>query len=408
MRRQAKQPPAEVLYVTREPAKARRTEKSARPKDDLTVTFPQSGQIAFHSVKRFSGWSNNTAREFVEQSMGIKEVREVEIDSVAKCALVSYDGNGNSRAVLKKIAGVYRGEIPLDGQPVFDLEAFKALPKTQPRLRVFRYGQTLSTWELRLRMPGWVRLRNALILNKRHLAQFIERELMALIGVDRYKMHASAGSITIEFDERLIHLQQLVLHLDMALAKAPANPRKSKREDAGLPVASVSLGLAAASTFAAPALFPASAALMLVTAVPSYKRATRVVMKEKRLGVDVLDSIIFTACLFTGQIFAGAMTAWFLTFGRKLLRKTENDSAKVLLQAFGRQPSMVWLLRDGTEVETSLERISAGDSIVVHTGEAVPVDGVIKEGDAILDQHMLTGESAPAEKPWETEFMLPP
>ncbi len=137
---------------------------------------------------------------------------------------------------------------------------------------------------------------------------------------------------------------------------------------------------------------------MLLTAVPSYKRASRVLFRERRLGVDVLDSIIFTACLFTGQIFAGAMTAWFLTFGRKLLNKTQNDSAKVLLQAFGRQPSMVWLLRDGVEVETSLEKVHAGNHIVVHTGEAVPVDGIIQEGDAIIDQHMLTGESAPAEK----------
>ena len=371
----------------------------ARQVSKPTVTFPEPGKIVFHDPSQFHQWSTSATREFVEQSLGIREVREVEIDTLTATATLTYHANGNTPQVMRKIAGVYRGEVPLDAQPTFAAESFEALPKTPPRLRVFRYGQTLSTWELRLKMPGWVRLRNALILNKRHLAKFIERELITLMGVDRYKIHPGAGSITIEFDERLIHLQQIVHHLDLALAKAPVVPPKPpKREDAGLPVATLSLGAAAASTFFVPGLFPVSAALMLYTAVPSYKRATRVVTKEKRLGVDVLDSIIFTACLFTGQIFAGAMTAWFLTFGRKLLRKTEDDSAKVLLQAFGRQPSMVWLLRDGVEVETSLEKIKAGDHIAVHTGEAVPVDGIICQGDAILDQHMLTGESAPAEK----------
>jgi Cu2+-exporting ATPase len=138
---------------------------------------------------------------------------------------------------------------------------------------------------------------------------------------------------------------------------------------------------------------------MLATAMPSFRRAGRVMRKEKRLGVDCLDSIIFTACLFTGEIFAGSMTAWFLSVGRMLLKHTREQSAKMLLHAFGKQPTLARILKeDGSEVETPLEKIHKGDLIVVHTGEVVPVDGVIKEGDAILDQHALTGESTPAEK----------
>jgi Cu2+-exporting ATPase len=137
---------------------------------------------------------------------------------------------------------------------------------------------------------------------------------------------------------------------------------------------------------------------MLCTAVPSYRGAYRVLFKQRRMGVDVLDSTIFTACLFTGQIFAGAMTAWFLSFGRRLLNQTRADSAKVLLQVFGKQPSLARVLRDGAEIETPLDKIEQGDRVVVYTGEVVPVDGVLVEGDAILDQHALTGESAPAEK----------
>jgi Cu2+-exporting ATPase len=70
----------------------------------------------------------------------------------------------------------------------------------------------------------------------------------------------------------------------------------------------------------------------------------------------------------------------------------------MLLNVFGKQPRFVWLYHDGTEMEIPLEQVEQGDVIVVNTGEAVPVDGTIKEGMAMIDQHALTGESQPAEK----------
>ncbi len=168
--------------------------------------------------------------------------------------------------------------------------------------------------------------------------------------------------------------------------------------DLDLPVATASLGLAAVSTFTAPILLPVAAGLFLYSVIPSFKSARQVLFKEKRLGVDVLDSIVVVACLSTGQIFAGSVLAWCLSFGRKLVKKTEDDSKKMLLNVFGKQPRFVWLYKNGQEIETSLEKLKLGDIIMVNTGETVPVDGEIVEGMAMIDQHALTGESAPAEK----------
>jgi len=112
----------------------------------------------------------------------------------------------------------------------------------------------------------------------------------------------------------------------------------------------------------------------------------------------VLDSIVVMACLATTQIFAGSVLAWCLSFGRKLVKKTEDDSKKMLLNVFGKQPRFVWLYKDGSEIELPLEKLKLGDIIIVNTGETVPVDGEIHEGKEMIDQHALTGESAPAEK----------
>src|SRR5208282_2420136 len=55
-------------------------------------------------------------------------------------------------------------------------------------------------------------------------------------------------------------------------------------------------------------------------------------------------------------------------------------------------------MKDGIEIQVPLDRLQKGDVVVAHTGEMVPVDGIIVDGLAMIDQHALTGESAPAEK----------
>ncbi len=371
--------------------------KRRREVSDFSVTFPEDHRVSFHSGHRFSSWRSQFSREFITRCFSALEVREVEIDTVARTAELLLHPSSHPPDVARKLAKIFRGEVAPDISPVFCAHLQRALPKTQPRLRAFRFGQIISTWELRSSDPKRLRLRNALIINKPYLVKLIEQELMSLLGIENYKVHQRAGSITIDYCCRTIHPQQIVQGLDNAISRAPARQPRTRR-DFDLPIATTSLVLSASATFFVPALLPVGALLMLCTAIPSYKRAYRVIFKQRRMGVDVLDSTIFTACLFTGQIFAGAMTAWFLSFGRRLLLRTRADSAKVLLQVFGKQPSLARVLKGGLEVETSLDRIERGDHVVVYTGEVVPVDGIVFEGDAILDQHALTGESAPAEK----------
>jgi len=368
-----------------------------RQASDITLSFPRHGEMVFHSPSQFSSCRSELCRGFIERSFGVREVQEVEIDAMAGKATVQFLANGNRKEVVQKIARIFRGEQAPDFDVSFSPEAQRVIPRNQVCLRAYRYGCTISTWEPRVEMHGWVRLRHALVLNKPHLLKLLERELMGLMGIEHYKVHPNAGCISIAYQPRTIHLEQIIRHLDAAIARAPARAPKRKL-DLDFPIATTSLVLSGIATFVAPALIPAGTVLMLYTAIPSFRRAWGVIARERRLGVDVLDSIIFTACFFTGEIFAGAMTAWFLSFGRKLLKKTQDDSEKVLLQAFGKQPGLARALRNGQEVELTLEQIRRDDLVVVYTGEVVPVDGVITEGDAILDQHALTGESTPAEK----------
>ncbi|HYA81707.1 MAG TPA: heavy metal translocating P-type ATPase, partial [Methylocystis sp.] len=80
------------------------------------------------------------------------------------------------------------------------------------------------------------------------------------------------------------------------------------------------------------------------------------------------------------------------------VQMTEQNSKRMLVSVFGKQARFVWLEKDGVEIETPLDKLQVGDIIIVHTGESVPADGEVVDGMAMVDQHALTGESAPVEK----------
>jgi Cu2+-exporting ATPase len=256
---------------------------------------------------------------------------------------------------------------------------------------------TPTGWQIKAESPGRLKLKNPVLYRKLDLCHAIERELMSILGIDRYKTGSLTCSVSIDYDPRLLSKAQVIEILDSALANAE-HPTKLDKLDLHLPLCTLSLPIAAFAQFAAPGLLPIAAGLFAYTSIPTFKEAKHVLFQEKRLGVDVLDAIVVVGCLGTMSIFPGAVLCWCLSFGRVLVNRTQDKSKKLLLNAFGKQPRYVWLYKDGAEVQVSMDKLQAGDVIVVNTGEVVPVDGVVVEGMAMIDQHSLTGESTPAEK----------
>jgi heavy metal translocating P-type ATPase len=364
---------------------------------DLQISFPRAGRIQLLSKALFSDPRGEIAREFIKRIFLAAEVDQLEIDGAKGCAEIAYRAeNGSDRIVVKKISRLLVDKRPLvdpSGPLIFPLNFDESKDN---RVRLCRYGRKLASWALKHETEGRLRLQNPALYRKRELCEAIERELLNAAGVERYFTNELTSSVLIFFDPRHIQKNQLVELLDETLRNSAEVARTPL--DLDLPICTASVALAASGRFLFPALAPFSAALFFYSTIPSFKNAYNVVFKEKRLGVDVLDGIVVVACLATGQIFAGTVLAWSLSVARKLVQKTEDNSKKMLLNVFGKQPRFVWLFLDGREVETPLERLKINDVIVVHTGETVPVDGEIVDGMAMIDQHALTGESAPAEK----------
>jgi len=129
-----------------------------------------------------------------------------------------------------------------------------------------------------------------------------------------------------------------------------------------------------------------------------FKEAITALFQEKKIKVDILDTGVILLTLMFGQIGAAAFMVWILDLADMLLQKTTKKSKKYIADIFGEQPRFAWLLVDGAEVQTEVKDLKKGDIVVVSTGESIPVDGVITEGGAMIDQQSLTGESTPADK----------
>ncbi len=273
----------------------------------------------------------------------------------------------------------------------------KAARDDRGTIRYHRYDSLVTGWEIRSEVPGRLRLKNPVLSRRIALCQAIERELVGVLGVDRYSTNSITCTVLVHYDTRQLSRNQVIEILDAALMDAE-QPAGRDLLDIHLPVCTASIPLAAYSQFVVPPLLPAAAVLDAYTSIPTLKEARRVFVEEKRIGVDALDAVVMIGCLGTMSIFPGAVCCWCLSFGRTLVKRSRDRSQKLLLNAFGKQPRYAWLCRDGTEVQVPAEKLVKGDIIAVYTGEVVPVDGHVVNGMAVIDQHALTGESTPAEK----------
>ncbi|MDQ6975533.1 MAG: heavy metal translocating P-type ATPase [Mariprofundaceae bacterium] len=124
-------------------------------------------------------------------------------------------------------------------------------------------------------------------------------------------------------------------------------------------------------------------------------------LREKKVDVSILFTITFIACITAGYYATGNLAAFFYVLSKKLIHTLKRDSQQSLVDVFGQHPNVVWLLVDGAEVSLSFDQLKKGDVVVVSAGETIPADGKVVDGNASVDQHLLTGESQPIDKGYD-------
>ncbi|MDP8263127.1 MAG: heavy metal translocating P-type ATPase [Candidatus Ancaeobacter aquaticus] len=361
----------------------------------MKILHNRKGSLKLKSDLLFNNLGSTACREFINRVFSVNEVNRIRLDPINRIAAIGYENpNGKQVQVLRKISLALGNGKKNKKVNTYNSGELAGLDGNV--INVSRFGNRLTTWEIKHEIFGRIRLKNPFLYRKKSVCQEIEKELLGTIGVQRYSTNPFTCSVLIIYDDEKIDKSHLIRVLDGVLDKSKKKKKKDKL-DLDFTLNTASMGLAAVGQWLFPWTIPFNAGLVIYNAYPTYKGAVQAIRKKK-IGVDILDSIIVTMCLVGGSVFAGALMNWCLSLGRNILSKTEDDSKKLLVEIFGKQPRFVWLYKNGQEIEVSLTELKEGDIIVVNTGETVPVDGEVANGTAMIDQHTLTGESAPVEK----------
>ncbi len=159
------------------------------------------------------------------------------------------------------------------------------------------------------------------------------------------------------------------------------------------------LGVACvAAITATPALYIVSSAVVAYIWLQGISHVYYTLVDNHKIDNRILDIILLSGAFAGGLYFELAFASWFFSIIMYLIAKTEDHSRSSLVNLFGEQPRFVWRLVEGVEVRVPFEQVQIGDIVVVQAGEMIPVDGLIMQGTATIDQHMLTGEAQPVEK----------
>lgn len=121
-------------------------------------------------------------------------------------------------------------------------------------------------------------------------------------------------------------------------------------------------------------------------------------LAHRKLEVPVLDAAAIGVSVVRGDCGTASSVMFLLEIGEILEEWTHKKSVGDLARSMSLNIGKVWLIRDGQEILVSAETILNGDLVRVRMGNVIPFDGLVAEGEAMVNQSSLTGESMPVRK----------
>ncbi|MCK4478423.1 copper-translocating P-type ATPase [Candidatus Bathyarchaeota archaeon] len=139
----------------------------------------------------------------------------------------------------------------------------------------------------------------------------------------------------------------------------------------------------------------------------TYKSAAKAIT-HRAANMDVLIMLGTLASFLTGPLSffmpmanyagVGAMIMSFHLMGRYIEAKAKGKASQAIRRLLELEAKTARILREGKEVEVSIDEVEVGSIMIVRPGEKIPTDGVVLEGESGVDESMATGESMPVQK----------
>jgi heavy metal translocating P-type ATPase len=290
------------------------------------------------------------------------------------------------------------------GPLTIDLEV--VAPKAVKGRRAHLPARKLN-YRIKHAIRGRLRIVLPLLASQKPLFDALQQHLSSTKGITGIDGNYRCNSVTIQYEFAVIQKDQilrlievLTIH-DLVAMKAewPAVVREDRDVSLGyLKLAGVGTGMALVlgglPMLALPLVYP----LLVYICIPVYKRAWRVWKTERRLNVDFLDAMALTTGMLTGDVINASLMVFLIHLGDYIRDLTAASSRRTIRKLLDFQDNYAWVVIDGVEVQMTVRDIAEGAVVVLNVGDLIPVDGEIIDGELIVDQQVLTGESMPVHK----------
>ena len=229
-------------------------------------------------------------------------------------------------------------------------------------------------------------------------ADVLEYYLLAVDGVRSVKVYDRTRDAVVVYDaerERMIRaLARFSFEKAEKLDLAPEHTSRTLNREFEDKLALTVMRRCASNLFL-PA--PVTSALAVIRSA-KYIKEGLLALWHRKLSVAVLDATAVTVSMVRGDFATAGSVMFMLRLGEILEEWTHKKSVADLASAMSLRVENVWQQVDGTEVLTKVTDVKPGDRIVIRTGGMIPLDGRVIEGEAMVNQSSLTGESMPVAK----------
>ncbi|MDO4386069.1 MAG: heavy metal translocating P-type ATPase [Clostridia bacterium] len=270
-------------------------------------------------------------------------------------------------------------------------------------------------------LPGRLRLAASGLKYLKEQSGEIAAELARLPGVRLARVTACTGGILLQYDSNMLDAHELAEQVDLVLARHAMTALRTRHSEnneapaeAPMTTARLAKRLAvnAGALVLGNTLFPApllggalanfsslEALASLGLSAPMAKSAWEGLRREHRPNADFLTVTSIVASLLLGNAHSALMILALSDLAELMTSYTIERTRSSIKKMLSADEGEAWkVMPDGKLERRPMNQIHAGDTIAVHTGEKISVDGKVVSGAAVVDQSPITGEFVPVEK----------
>ena len=274
------------------------------------------------------------------------------------------------------------------------------------------HGTAVSSLKgrLRLNVPGL----EFLFEERNEVAQALAK----IAGVQRVRVTPRIGSVLLEYDEQRTAASEVLNQTNLVMARYAMNANRVRHSDEkGESTMTVKrlvgrLAVNAAGFLLGNTVFKGSSfgnQLGIINSIPALcsiglsapmvRGAWEGLKKDLRPNADFLTVTSIVASLMLGNGNSALMILALSDIAELMTSYTIEKTRASIKQMLSVETGDVWkVLEDGRLEKTSIDKIQAEDTLEIHSGEKIAVDGVVVQGSAVIDQSAITGEFVPAGK----------